>query len=56
MCWMSADAGSICRGNKISADNFSPDFEGMDFTIQNGTFDAKGGSYALFIGDMRDNR
>lgn len=40
------------QGNKISADNFSLIFEGTDFTIQNGTFDAKGGSYALFIGDM----
>lgn len=38
-------------GHKISAGNFSLIFEGSHFTIKNGTFDAKGGSYALFIGD-----
>lgn len=39
------------NNNKIMADNFSLFFEGDNFTIQNGTFDAKGGSYALWIGD-----
>lgn len=38
--------------NKILADNFSLIFEGTNFTIKNGTFDAKGGNYALFLGDM----
>ncbi|MCI8332538.1 MAG: hypothetical protein HFE78_06910, partial [Clostridiales bacterium] len=38
-------------GNVISADNFTLFFEGSDFVLQNGTFDANGGSYALFIGD-----
>ncbi len=38
-------------GNTIYADNFTLIFQGTDFTIKNGTFDAKGGSYALFVGD-----
>lgn len=41
-------------GNKISASNFSLIFQGKNFTLKNGTFDAKGGSYALFIGDEGD--
>lgn len=41
--------------NKIMANNFSLIFEGENFTIKNGTFDAKGGSYALFIGDEATN-
>lgn len=39
------------EGHIISAVNFSLIFEGHDFIIKNGSFDAKGGSYALFIGD-----
>lgn len=42
------------NGHKILADNFSAFFEGEDATIKNGTFDSKGGSYALFIGDSKD--
>jgi hypothetical protein len=38
-------------GNTISARNFTLIFDGANYTIQNGTFDALGGSYALFIGD-----
>ncbi|MGN0625644.1 MAG: right-handed parallel beta-helix repeat-containing protein [Oscillospiraceae bacterium] len=38
-------------GNTIFASNFTLILEGTDFTLRNGTFDAKGGSYALFIGD-----
>lgn len=38
-------------GNTISADNFTLIFEGTNFTLKNGAFDSKGGSYALFIGD-----
>lgn len=38
-------------GKKISASNFTLILEGTDFTLRNGTFDSKGGSYALFIGD-----
>lgn len=38
-------------GHTISAGNFTLIFEGSDFSITNGSFDAKGGSYALFIGD-----
>lgn len=41
-------------GHTISADNLTLLFEGNDFVIQNGAFDAKGGSYALFIGDEGD--
>ena len=37
--------------HKISANNLSVAFVGTNFTIKNGTFDSKGGSYALFIGD-----
>mgnify|MGYP000845743736 FL=1 len=37
--------------NTISADNFTLIFQGADFTLKNGCFDSKGGSYALFIGD-----
>lgn len=39
------------NGNKILADNFTAIFEGTNFTIKNGSFDAKGGSYGLFIGE-----
>ena len=39
------------NGNKIMADNFTLIFQGTDFTIKNGTLDANGGAYALFIGD-----
>ncbi len=42
------------NGHKIIAKNFTLVFEGNNFTIQNGTFDAEGGSYALFIGDEGD--
>lgn len=43
-------------GNTVSAKNFSLIFQGSDFTIRNGKFDSKGGSYALFIGeDPTDN-
>lgn len=38
-------------GNTISADNFTLIFEGTNFTLKNGAFDSKGGSYALFVGD-----
>ena len=38
-------------GNTVSAKNFTLIFQGSDFTIRNGKFDSKGGSYALFIGD-----
>jgi len=38
-------------GNKITANNFSVIYQGSNFTIKNGTFDANGGQYALFIGD-----
>lgn len=40
------------NGNKILANNFSLIFEGTNFKIKNGTLDAKGGAYALFIGDI----
>ena len=39
------------NGQKLSANNFSLIFEGINFTIKNGTLDSKGGAYALFIGD-----
>lgn len=39
------------NSHKISANNFTVAFQGTNCTIKNGTFDAKGGSYALFIGD-----
>ncbi|MBC8530951.1 hypothetical protein [Gehongia tenuis] len=39
------------NGKTISAENFTLFFEGSDFILKNGTFDSKGGSYALFIGD-----
>lgn len=38
-------------GHTISAKNFTLIFQGSDFTIRNGKFDSKGGSYALFIGE-----
>ena len=38
-------------GNTICASNFSLIFQGVDFTLKNGTFDSKGGNYALFVGD-----
>ena len=37
-------------GHKITADNFTFVFCGSNVTIKNGTFDANGGSYAMFIG------
>lgn len=39
------------NNHTIKANNFTLIFEGSDFTIKNGTFDANGGSYGLFIGD-----
>lgn len=39
------------NGHTIMANNFSLIFEGENFTIKNGVFDAKGGAYGLFIGD-----
>lgn len=41
-------------GNTISAANFTAVFQGDNFKIMNGQMDAKGGSYALFIGDERE--
>lgn len=38
-------------GNTVTAKNFTLVFQGSDFTIRNGKFDSKGGSYALFIGE-----
>ena len=38
-------------GYTVSADNFTLIFEGSNFVLQNGTFNANGGSYALFVGD-----
>lgn len=38
-------------GNTILAKNFTLIFQGSDFTIRNGKFDSKRGSYAMFIGD-----
>lgn len=37
-------------GKKISASNFTLILEGTDFTLRNGTFDSKGGSYACLSG------
>lgn len=37
--------------HKISATNAKIAFQGEGFLIENGVFDAKGGSYALFIGN-----
>lgn len=39
------------NGNTIFAENFTLIFQGSDFILRNGTFDSKGGNYALFIGD-----
>lgn len=38
-------------GNTILAKNFTLIFQGSDFTIRNGKFDSKRGSYAMFIGE-----
>lgn len=38
-------------GNTIKANNMAVIYQGTDFVIQNGIFDANGGSYALWIGD-----
>lgn len=38
-------------GNTVKINNFALIFQGSNFTIQNGTLDGNGGSYALFIGD-----
>lgn len=40
-------------GNCLSAGNFTAIFQGDNFKIMNGQMDAKGGAYALFIGDNR---
>lgn len=39
-------------GHTVSAVNSTVFFEGNGLTIKNGTFDSKGGSYGLFIGDQ----
>lgn len=42
------------NNHTIKTTNFANIFEGTNFTIKNGTFDAKGGSYSLFIGDSAE--
>lgn len=39
------------NGHRITAKNFTLIFQGSNFKIHNGIFDADGGAYALFIGD-----
>ena len=38
-------------GFTISSTNFTSVYEGNSITIKNGTFDSKGGSYGLFVGN-----
>lgn len=40
------------NNHTIKTSNFANIFQGSNFTIKNGTFDGKGGSYSLFIGDV----
>lgn len=39
------------NNHTIKTDNMAVVFEGNNFVIQNGTFDAKGQNYSMFIGD-----